>query len=231
MTPCYTPYPRLMLPWLVSAFFGAGIVVHYVAWRINTVAEEGISAEQRHRAWPPRTHVSGVFQRALPASFFGGAGIIAMIFLSVPPWQRGLTGCQSRTGLAAEIPQIIAAVRQGTAELPTGDLDNFIIYSYGDPALMFQLREAGVRWARPVKDLGFASPSAPVSRLPLFVVIGPQARNTAGFDEQFDEVSSRLESMGIYCHTVSQLVQLDEPLISDGDGAIRELELYRVKAR
>jgi dolichyl-phosphate-mannose-protein mannosyltransferase len=231
MTPCYTPYPRLMLPWLVSACFGVGIVVHYIAWRISAPAYDRPAADQQHIDSLPQPAISSVRKGAFSALFCGGAGILALVFLAVPPWQRGPTGCQSRIGLVAEIPQIIAGVRMGAAELPTGDPDSFVIYTYADPALMFQLREAGVLWARPIKDLGFASPNAPVSRLPVFVVIGPQARHTAGFDEQFEKVASRLELIGAYRHSVSQLVLLDEPRISDNDAAIRELELYRVKAR
>ena len=57
--------------------------------------------------------------------------------------------------------------------LPGGtpqDLESFAIYTYGDPACLFQLRLAGVRWVRPVQNLDFARLEAPPQRLPSFVL-------------------------------------------------------------
>ncbi len=103
-----------------------------------------------------------------------------------------------------------------------------MIYTYGDPALMFQLRLAGVRWVKPLKDLTVASPNAPATRLPSFVIFGPQSRRTTAFAEQFAAAKDRLDLVGSYTYHPSDLVVLDG---SDLPATHIEdvLELYRVK--
>jgi len=59
-------------------------------------------------------------------------------------------------------------------------------------------------------------------------VIGPAARRTAGFDEQFAAARPRLELIQTYHISRSDLVLLDEGQVPESRPA-EKLELYRLK--
>ncbi|HEY2250964.1 MAG TPA: hypothetical protein VGH74_07875, partial [Planctomycetaceae bacterium] len=63
------------------------------------------------------------------------------------------------------------------------------------------------------------------------IAIGPQAWGTPGFGEQLVKALPRLQSVGKYRYTPSDLVLLDGSieLIRFGRRAEHEIELYRVK--
>jgi hypothetical protein len=129
--------------------------------------------------------------------------------------------------LADATPEVLKAIQGSTGLAGRADLESFIIYTYGEPAALFQLRLAGVRWVRPVKDLNLADPSAPRPKLPTFVVFGRQARATPGFSEQLADRRDRLHFIARVPYQQSQLVTLDEPRTPD----LREtvLEVYELK--
>ena len=145
------------------------------------------------------------------------------------PLQRGVPGWESRTGLATLVPTILDdACRSAGLDRKT-QLKKIVIYTYAEPALVFNLRLAGAEFVNPVKDVNFASPTAPVPPLPSFIVIGPQAWRTRGFGEQLVKALPRLERVGKYRYSPSDLVVLEGPLIRRNRRAEHEIELYRVK--
>jgi len=102
-----------------------------------------------------------------------------------------------------------------------------VIYSYGEPALLFSLRLAGAEFVNPVKDVGFASPGAPAPLLPSFLAIGPQAWRTPGFGEQMAKAMPRLQLVAKHRYLPSKLVLLDGNVFT---GKMEhEVELYRVR--
>jgi hypothetical protein len=101
------------------------------------------------------------------------------------------------------------------------------VYTYGEPATLFQLRLAGIRWVRPVQDLNFALPDAPPPKQPSFVVVGPQARQTPGFSDMFAMRKERLRLIQFVPVKRSRLVTLDEARFDDSERS-GVLELYQI---
>ena len=160
-TPLYTPYPRLTLPWLTACWLGGGILVGTVIGReddptyVRSAASDSTGrqlAGDEPVSGQPASRSSAVV--VLLLAIVGCAAL--QWFLSRP----GVPGWEPRNGLAHATPEVLKAI-QGSAELAgRADLASFIIYTYGEPAALFQLRLAGARWVRPIKDLGLANPAA-----------------------------------------------------------------------
>jgi hypothetical protein len=116
-------------------------------------------------------------------------------------------------------------------ELPEG-ADRFVIYTYGEPALLFQMRLAGATHVVPVMSLALAHEGARPSRIASYVVIGPHALATSGFAQDFERARDRLEPVSRQKFRVSPLVSLDRrddrgpgmPV----NGEELEFELFRV---
>lgn len=139
-----------------------------------------------------------------------------------------MAGWQPRTALVDLAPRMVDAAYRNAGVARTGDLDQIVIYTYGEPALLFQLRLAGLRWVRPIKDLAIAGPSGSVPALPSFVVVGPQSYRSPGFAEQFASTRHRLDLIGTYSCQPSDLVRLDRTDWKD-EHTDELIELYRVK--
>jgi hypothetical protein len=217
--PLYTSYPRLALPLLVAGWLGFGILVDAVAGEIAGFAT-GQPAPPGRSLVPVRVRVVVVAILVLA---------IALAARERDPLQRGVPGWAPRTSLAEQAPRILEdAARNAGAELPAG-LDAFAIYTYADPALLFNLRRLGCLYVNPVKDVAFARPGAPAPQLPSFVVIGPQAWRTAGFGEQMAPALPRLELVGKYRFVPSDLVLLDDPFNWSSGREEYKLDLYRIK--
>jgi hypothetical protein len=129
--------------------------------------------------------------------------------------------------LADATPEVLKAFQGSTGPAGRADLESFIIYTYGEPAALFQLRLAGARWVRPIKDLDLANPAAPRPKLPTFVLFGRQARATPGFSQQLADRRDRLHFIAHVPYRQSRLVTLDESPRPDSRETV--LEVYELK--
>jgi dolichyl-phosphate-mannose-protein mannosyltransferase len=219
----YVPYPRLMLPFLSAATLTPVLVVRCLtATCCRQKIEQSVS---------PSSLPTGPVQKI--------AAFVLLVLLVCMGWfitrfsLHPVPGWQSRTGLADLANPIIAdACRHAGLNRQT-DLDELIIDTYGEPALLFQLSLAGVDNVFPVSHLGFARPDAPRVDVPAFVVIGEHARRSAGFDQQFAESKARLELVAEYGYHPSDLVLLDNREANrrpqPGGRVVEKFELYRVR--
>jgi hypothetical protein len=140
---------------------------------------------------------------------------------SVPGWER-------RTGVADAVPELIGAIQRALPDTAPADLDSFVIYTFGEPAALFQLRLAGVSWVRAVQDLNFALPQAPRPGPSSFLIVGPRARLTPGFSELLAARMDRLRLIQLVPVGRSRLVTLDEASADDG-GHAGVLEVYQIQ--
>jgi 4-amino-4-deoxy-L-arabinose transferase-like glycosyltransferase len=227
-TPLYTPYPRLALPLLMACWLCVGLTVGAFCDRICSVSE------RLHRDITPAGRDLPAGTASSPSAAANGRVSLALALLAVLllanaiSTPRGVPGWQSRTGLAELAPVIIDDARDSVGVSRESGLDKFAISTYADPGLLFQLRLAGVGLVTPLSNLNFARPDAPPPPLPRFVVIGPVARRTAGFEEQFSAARPRLELVQTYQISPSDLVLLDQGPIPKRR-PVEELELYRLK--
>jgi 4-amino-4-deoxy-L-arabinose transferase-like glycosyltransferase len=228
-TPLYTPYPRLTLPWLTACWLGAGVLIGLVVGgEENRTSVRADAPDSIGHRLASRGSVS-----ALPTS---QRMAVIMLLLAVVGASAGLewfvshTGVprwEPRNGLADAMPEVLRAIQGSTGLTVRADPESFIIYTYGEPAALFQLRLAGVRWVRPIKDLGLANPAAPRLKLPTFVLFGRQARATPGFSEQLADRRDRLHLVARIPYRQSRLVTLDESRTPDSRESM--LEVYELK--
>jgi dolichyl-phosphate-mannose-protein mannosyltransferase len=227
-TPLYTPYPRLTLPWLTACWLGGGVLIGMVIGREDNATNVRVAASNStdHQLAGDRP-VSGQ-----PGSRNSAVVVLLLAivicaalecFLSRPR----VPGWEPRNGLADATPEVLRAIQGSTGLAGRADLESFIIYTYGEPAALFQLRLAGARWVRAIKDLDLANPAAPRPKLPTFVLCGRQARATPGFSQQLADRRDRLHFIARFPYQQSQLVTLDESRTPDSREAV--LEVYELK--
>ena len=182
-TPMYSPYARLTLPWLAAAWFGTALAIGaFVRWQ--PAAELG---RQKGIA------IAGLCA-ALVATALAAPRLTAQ---QIPAWQ-------SRTGLESIAHQIARRI-----EL-TNNPSRVIVYVYGEPALFFHLRAAGLPNVGAVGDLSFAEAGRhPPDVTEIFLVTGPHSESDPAFAEQMRKVSHRLEETATYSYLPSDFVLLD----------------------
>lgn len=221
VTPLYTPYVRLMLPWLASSWFGAGCCLACFARRNHDLGK-GREAIASHNAVDVRSPST----RWLVAAA-GATGAMLLAWNSSDLLRRGVPGWESRRGLADVASQIgeMAHTNAGGAHAPGGPL---LCYVYGEPALVFQLNLQRIVVARPVASLEFASEPEPPA-VPTFLVTGPHAERSSDFRKQLVRAEAQLRRMRSWFAAHSKLVQLDE----EGTGAQSDFPhpftLYRLQ--
>jgi hypothetical protein len=257
-TPLYTPYPRLTLPWFAACWLGSGLLIGRTfglrvdrrgapctEFRSDEPLEPDGSLSPSERARvrveppdePPSPPPSpkGRGASTMPTRYerssvvlVVGAGLIILAVLEPFAVRRSVPGWERRTGIAETVPEVIGAIQSELPDTAPADLDSFVIYTYGEPAALFQLRLAGVGWVRPVQDLNFAQPQAPRPPKPSFLIVGPRARLGPGFSELLAARRDRLRLIQLVPLGRSRLVMLDEATTDDG-GHAGVLELYQIE--
>ena len=227
--PLYKPYPRLVLPLLMASWLGLGVLAEAVVREIQSEAGGRGRQTELEPLLSRRRPGRQALARARPILLLAlGIGITVTV-MQRSPWSQGVIGWQQRTGLTDQATEICDDVaRNAGVDLQTGR-DGFVIYTYGEPALMFQLRRSGCLYVKPVKDVGFAYPEAPAPRLPSYLAIGPHAWRTLGFGEQLAKALPRLQLVGKYRYSPSDVVLLDGGVIQDDRRPEQEFEVYLVK--
>jgi 4-amino-4-deoxy-L-arabinose transferase-like glycosyltransferase len=226
----YMPYPRLALPLLLASWLGVGILADALADKMRSHANELLAIEHgRIPLLALKRPNAAVLARVRPVFVLAIGSAIFLSAMQQSPLTRSVPGWESRTGLADLAPTILDdACRDAGLDRQT-QLNKLIIYTYGEPALVYNLRRAGADFVNPVKDVSFANPKASVPPLPSFVIIGPQAWRTPGFGEQMAKALPRLKLEGHYRYHPSDLVVLDDSLIRSNHRTEHVLDLYRVK--
>jgi hypothetical protein len=188
-TPLYHPYPRLTLLWLCAVWIGAGVAISRLVERADQHSKDQILANR----WVMVFSVSTLaWLTALPRIAEHGC----------PAWQ-------SRTGWLPISKEIVAEVGSRT-KAARGNRDEAIVIVYGEPGLFFQLNVAGTQVFFPAADLDFINnPSRDVS-VPTFLVTGPHAERTSGFQEDLARNAAHLERIAGYEYLPSDFVLLDQ---------------------
>lgn len=217
-TPLYRAYPRLTLPWLISAWLGAAGSVGWLA---------------RSRWWDERHDTA-----ANRGRFGIAAGLAAALAIAVIAGARErianatVSAWQDRTGMQQVAGRMLDDMEGAAGALPGNERATplFVAYVYAEPALVFHLTEAGLI-AQPASNLGFVRRAMEGPRVPTFFVAGPHARGTPEFAEQWDRDGSQFELIAEYEYKPSGLVWLNlhSSLESAaGNGVARDREPVRL---
>ncbi len=184
-TPLYTPYPRLSLPWLVSAWWAGAACLG--SSRIQALFSGNLSPSLR------------------PLIILGLSGFAgASVFLAIGKRDAEPNSPQSPWLERAELAKTVHTIqRRLHAEFP-GDV---ILYIYAEPAVFYHLRAQGLEAVAPVADLGFAAQPATV---PTFLFLGPHAERSEHFQQTWKQSAQHFERVGSYAFFPSELVLLNQ---------------------
>jgi hypothetical protein len=215
-TPLYTPYPRLTLPWLVSAWIAAGAAVG----RVRTAVAKAPSPP-RLRETVASLVVGGVVCAAglLMPTFVTPSGVARLAEAGVPGWD-------DRTGLRRAADAFARAARRDLLDRDE-PVNRFVIGVYAEPALVLHLRRAGV----PAVPLGsLESVVEDASPVPLYLAFGLHAQRDAEFDRQFQRLAGRVHTLGEIRYRPSRFVWLNHFAdLPPADERTANVYLFRVE--
>lgn len=182
VTPLYTPYPRLSLPWLVAGWISAAAMLG------STPIQKLLAGKFDWQSKP-----SGKVALVIVAigGILGVGGQIAMGVGGMSPWQN-------RAGLervATQITDLVSRKHDGRA----------VVYVYAEPGLFYQLKSKGIS-AGPVADLQFSAHRSPI---PVILVVGPHAQRSPAFQKEWKMAQTRFELVESFPYIPSELVLLN----------------------
>jgi dolichyl-phosphate-mannose-protein mannosyltransferase len=211
-TPLYRPYPRLLIPLMSVCWVGAGVALARVA-----SVYRRMYADSAPPVWSKARRVGQIPRAVLLL-------VVACLSLSLAGQRTG-SAWQVRDGFVSVADRCVEEASedcQGERSSAAGV--DFIIYVYGEPALMYHLSRDRVL-ARPVAKLDVAHDG-----IPTFVATGPRAERSPQFAEQLEQAGGSLTQIARIAYPLSDFVLLDEyaPKLLD-EHRVAEIKLYRVR--
>jgi dolichyl-phosphate-mannose-protein mannosyltransferase len=168
-TPFYTPYPRLILPWLMAGWLGTAAAIGGGLDRIR--ANVSASVQTSSASNPNRIVFAAGFV-LLTVSV--AAGIVVRFT------DRGVPGWKNRTGVA----RVAERMQQAIVQDGQGGETDFVVRVFGEPALFHHLRTRNVL-AFPVGGLGISADENSTNNLRIYLAIGPHAAADPAFQDDF----------------------------------------------
>jgi hypothetical protein len=190
--PLYKPYPRLVMPWLVSAWLASGACVG----GLLTWAAERRSSSDAVQATPTRFDWQrwGLLVGAIAVL---ALGVVSRLSLAR---SRDIPGWQDRTVRANTVKK---AVQYALKRAPGKPL--FLVY--GEPCLFFDLAVDGHNPQPPLGgDFSFLAPGKKALPQPAFLLA---YEGTADFDKLIEPYKKDLSVEAIFHDPPSDLVLLD----------------------
>jgi dolichyl-phosphate-mannose-protein mannosyltransferase len=203
-TPCYWPYPRLLVPLVLVGWLGTAVFF-----------QQSAKMEDAATFYPPPQWVGLLILLSLA----GGMCIVGALRPESLPTEPapGRRGLQS---IAEEMHRSLPAV------------DRRAVYVYGEPAIFFQLCAAGEGLVIPAKEIPptatfFGDP------IPTYLVVGPHTRRDPQFQRHWNAARVRWELIQSHDYEPSPIVWLDlhnprEPDPSNKD-ELNRVEVYRLQ--
>ncbi|WP_417386328.1 ArnT family glycosyltransferase [Gimesia sp.] len=208
-TPLYYPYPRLTIPWTMSAWLGTAALAGWLDQRSGGSFSE---------LFQPSSRSDQNRFRFTPA--VGVVAVAVLLVVAFKPWT--LVAWQSRTGLESIAQNILADLRSDSGD----NSENAILYTYAEPGLFYYLKAQGHPLTGPVADLEFLNSLS--SQNPAYLVAGPHATTDPNFQKQFARVKDRFELVHSYDYSPSLLVRLNQSVPGDSTETEPVL-LYRAR--
>lgn len=203
-TPCYTPYPRLVLPWLLAACLGMALNCSDLLY----------ADDARPVAW------AGLRRKRM----LGYAAIVLIFLVTWLFFPLGAPiGRFDRRGLVRIAEQVRATdIRRQPR----------VIYVYGEPAIFFQLKAAGEPIVSAIQTVPSEPATSDDKPVPTFLIAGPHAQRDPQFQEQWSAVKYRWELLHEYDYQPSPVVWLDLNDPRESSQATHDLDrvrLYRLR--
>lgn len=216
MTPLYRPYPRIATPWIL----GANILLAVGSSLLWRRPSDGVASG------PSSATATQTFESRAGLIFIGATLLFSVALILV---HSGSELWPDRSDLARATAELRSAMQDDARKLTRKP--DCVAYVYAEPAVFFQL--SGVTAAGPVGDLEFASPTARRMPMPVYLVVGPHARRSERFAEQWAARGDRFEKVSEWTYRPSLVVLLDHyhpDEVRDPENRPTEtIELYRLK--
>ncbi|WP_298866903.1 glycosyltransferase family 39 protein [uncultured Gimesia sp.] len=204
-TPLYYPYPRLTIPWTISAWLGTAACVGWIEQRDTKSLFHFLSDNNKERySFIPEISV----------------GIVLILILCFMPWS--MAAWKPRNGLAMVSQQVLSDMQAEPVSSPS----EYILYTYAEPGLFFNLKAQGHQLTAPVADFQFLESLPP--QVPVYLITGPHAARDPDFQKKFDQVRDRFELVKTYEYSPSLLVRLNQAHLN-GKDETEPVLLYRAK--
>ena len=213
LIPLYRPYFRLMLPLLPAMC---------LAWSWLTIElRDGFPVPSISGNTSPGT-ADGTWWGQLLGVLLGALSIGWGIFLGLQE-PSGIHDLEPRTGYRDYVRHLV--------EGPLRQQPEPIVYVYGEPALYYHLKAAGLSLVAPISHLRFADPESPRPEVPIYLVVGPHALADPRFGQQFQATYSMWEQVeGEVLHPSWFVAQDDFLDALKGKGNLTPaVVLYRLK--
>ncbi len=214
--PLYTPYPRLLIPWLLASCLAVGAAVQLFQDRVWVQIDPSTGLPVFSGG------VGTGRQRALMV--IGLAALIVVVWHGSAEFRRGVAGWQSRAGLrsvAMEIRNDVLGRFQQESEAASQPC---LVYVYAEPGLFFHLPDEQII-SQPVASLDL-----PAQPIPTFLAIGPHGQRDPELIESLVLDADRFEPVAEYRFRASDLVRLNHYTPSELASLPEEqVRLFRVK--
>jgi 4-amino-4-deoxy-L-arabinose transferase-like glycosyltransferase len=186
-TPCYWPYPRLLLPWLLATWLGIGVLLDLVIGRWR-------------RGW---------LLPAVGAVVVTIAVGLAWVDRPAPSIWRAMSHDRRSVmtiarQVQADLDRLVPAGTNNTNGTPSR-----AVYVYGEPAMFFQLAAGGEAAVMPAQQVANRPAILGGRELPTFLVVGPHAERDPQFAMQLADAVNKWRVVGEYSYVPSPLVWLD----------------------
>lgn len=198
VTPLYYAYVRLTLPWLLAAFLGVALTFQF-CW--NAARQFGSDV-----SWDRPTARSLRLKAAALV-------LLAALLGSRPVWsgkiRAGLvpiTDSGAYLGASRNLAGLIEETSTGEDQTPIPSA----VYVYAEPALLFQLRLAGLSSVGPVGSLKFMDVTYSRRDMKVYLVVSVHGKADLRFADQFAAQQDRLKLIGSLPYFLGPLVALDQ---------------------
>lgn len=182
-TPCYTPYARLALGWIMASWLATGL----------TVADQP-STDDRALFTRPLGWIFGAFLAAVAVSI----GVLYSLQVIDP--QALMPSYLPRLSVRDTARQLVQALPSSPAR---------VVYVYGDPALFFQLRAAGEPLVVPVAVVPAQPAEIQGQPVPTYLVVSSYAQRDPAFQRLWPEHAGQWQLVWQHVWRPSALVWLD----------------------
>jgi hypothetical protein len=191
VTPLYSPYVRLTLPWLIAAAIGAAL---------------NLAAPLADWEVPEMVRWSEKWRFVAIASVLGGVCLVPWLF-----FRRDFDFGWPLEG--REVQRIARLIHEERAEAVR------VVYVFGEPAMYFQLRAAAEELVAPVENVPERAREIEGRAVPTFLVAGPHAMRDPSFVEQLGRAAKwKLIKEWRYRPSVLVWLDLSDPRVAPRGG-------------
>jgi len=182
-TPCYTPYPRLVLPGVLAAWISAAVNIEFL---LDTDGTNPLSQPPTRR----------------------GDTRAAMVFLALfVPIAWWCMPHEDLKTLPTDRRQVQMASRTIHDWIRTSEPR--VIYVAGEPAMYFQLRAAGEEIVAAIQEVPTSPATIEGQPVPTFLIAGPHANSDPRFRGQMEAAKEHWRLVQSFPYEPSAIVWLD----------------------